>query len=181
MDPPGGHLVKRSQIDPDETPTNSPNPASEADEETTRDGGDEDHGVVFWIGLALGWVAIIIGVFGIFDHGAQANPFKVFRLLVGLNIFNDAVVVPLVLGLAFVLRRWAPRWLLVPAQVWLIIAGVVSLYSYPLVGDFGRKPSQPSELPFNYAHNLLIVLGCLTVFCAGLAVRSWRHQRRTSA
>ena len=122
-----------------------------------------------------------LGCSGIFDHGSQANPLKVFRLLIGLNIFNDAILVPVVLGLALAVHRWAPRWLLAPAQVWLIISGVVSLYAYPLVGDFGRKPSQPSELPFNYSHNLLIVLGCITLFCAGLALRSWRRERRRTA
>ena len=128
----------------------------------------------------MGWVAILIGLFGIFDHGSQADPLRVFRLLIGLNIFNDAVVVPVVLGVGFAAHRWVPRWLLVPTQVWLIICGVVSLYAYPLVGGFGRKPSQPSELPFNYSHNLLIVLSCITLFCAGLAVRAWRRQRRTA-
>jgi hypothetical protein len=157
-------------------------PGVESDTATARglETDGERHGIAFWIGFALGWIAIIIGLFGIFDHGAQANPFKVFRLLIGLNIFNDAVVVPVVLGVAFAVQRWAPRWLLVPAQVWLILCGVVSLYAYPLVGDFGRKPSQPSELPFNYAHNLFIVLGCISIFCAGIGVRSWRRQRRTT-
>jgi len=167
--------------DPDEIPAVSLGTESDAELRRKLETDGEDHGIIFWIGLAVGWVAIIIGLFGIFDHGPQANPLKVFRLLIGLNIFNDAVVVPLVLGLASAVHRWAPRWLMAPAQVWLIISGVVSLYAYPLVGDFGRKPSQPSELPFNYAHNLLIVLGCVTLFCAGLAVRSWRRQRHTTA
>ena len=167
--------------DPDEVRAVTQGLGSDAEPQRTLETDAEGHGITFWIGLAVGWVAILIGLFGIFDHGSQANPFKVFRLLIGLNIFNDAVVVPVVLGLAFAVHRWAPRWLLVPAQVWLIISGVTSLYAYPLVGDFGRKPSQPSELPFNYAHNLLIVLGCITLFCVGLAVRSWRRQHRRPA
>jgi hypothetical protein len=167
--------------DPDEAPAITSGVNSDVERQRALETGFEGHGITFWIGLAVGWVGIVIGLFGIFDHASQANPFKVFRLLLGLNIFNDAVVVPVVLGLAFAVHRWAPRWLLVPAQVWLIICGVVSLYAYPLVGDFGRKPSQPSELPFNYAHNLMIVLACITLFCAGLAVRSWRRQRRLPA
>jgi hypothetical protein len=167
--------------DPKEIPVIPADVESDSATERGLNADGERHGITFWIGLAVGWAAIIIGLFGIFDHGSQANPFKVFRLLIGLNIFNDAVVVPVVLGVVFAVRRWAPRWLLVPAQVWLILCGVVSLYAYPLVGDFGRKPSQPSELPFNYSHNLLIVLGCISLFCAGLAVRSWRRQRRTTA
>lgn len=135
-------------------------------------------GKAFWVAFAVGWVGITIGLFGIFDHRSAAQPFNVFRLLIGLNIVNDAVVVPIVLGLAFVVGRWAPRWLIAPMQSWLIIAGIVSLYAYPLVGGFGKKPSQPSELPFDYAHNLLIVLGGITLLCGGLAVRSWRRAHR---
>jgi hypothetical protein len=167
--------------DPNEAPVITSGVSSDVEPQRTLETDAEGHGITFWVGLAVGWVAIVIGLFGVFDHASQANPFKVFRLLLGLNIFNDAVVVPVVLGLAFAVHRWAPRWLLVPAQVWLIICGVVSLYAYPLVGDFGRKPSQPSELPFNYAHNLMIVLACITLFCAGLAVRFWRRQRRMPA
>ena len=164
--------------DPDEVPALAPDLASDPKPQVSPETDAEGHGSSFWFGLTVGWVAILIGLFGIFDHTSQANPFRVFRLLIGLNLFNDAIVVPVVLGLGLAVHRWAPRWMLAPAQVWLIICGVVSLYAYPLVGDFGRKPSQPSELPFNYAHNLLIVLGCITVFCLGLAVRSRRRQRR---
>jgi hypothetical protein len=176
------------------TPGDHPEGGREQPGNTINDNGedadveehDELHGVAeaepgkaFWAALIVGWVSIVIGLFGILDHRSSANPFKVFRLLVGLNVFNDAVVVPVVLGLAFAVHRWAPRWLLAPMQIWLIVSGVVSLYAYPLVGAFGKKPSQPSELPFNYAHNLLIVLGCITLFCLGLAVRSWRRAHRS--
>ena len=48
-----------------------------------------------------------------------------------------------------------------------------------MVGDFGRSKTNPSILPHNYAHSLLIVLGCITVFGALLAWRSWRRARLT--
>jgi hypothetical protein len=131
----------------------------------------------FWIGLVVGWVAIVIGLFGVLDHPRSANPFKVLRLLIGLNIVNDALVIPAVLLLAFVVRRWMPRWLLMPAQVWLIISGVVTLYAFPLVRSYGKSKTNPSQLPFNYSHNLLIVLGCITLLCLALALRSWQRDR----
>jgi hypothetical protein len=134
-------------------------------------------GAVFWTGVAIGWTAIGIGLFGVFDHPGSANAFKVFRLLVGLNIVNDAVVIPVLLVLAFAVRRYAPRWLILPAQVWFIMAGAVTVYAYPLVGGFGRSKVNPSILPHNYAHSLLIVLGCITAFSALLALRSWRRAR----
>jgi uncharacterized membrane protein len=137
--------------------------------------------VSFWIGLVAGWVAIVIGLFGVLDHPGSANPFKVLRLLIGLNIVNDALVVPVVLLLGLVVRRWMPRWLLMPAQVWLIISGVVTLYAFPLVRSYGKSKVNPSQLPFNYSHNLLIVLGCITLLSLGLALRSRQRNRALDA
>jgi hypothetical protein len=134
-------------------------------------------GAVFWAGVVIGWTAIGIGLFGVFDHPKSANAFKVFRLLVGLNIVNDAVVIPALLLLAFAVRRYAPRWVLLPAQVWFIMVGAVTVYAYPFVGGFGKAKVNPSILPHNYAHSLLIVLTCVTAFSALLALRSWRRAR----
>jgi hypothetical protein len=137
----------------------------------------EEHGPTFWILLVVGWIAIAIGLFGVFDHPKQASAFNVIRLLIGLNIVNDAIAIPVLLLVAWVVRRWAPGWCLVPVQVWLIVAGIVILYAYPLVGSYGKARGNASQLPFNYAHNLLIVLGCITVGCGLLAYGSWRKDR----
>jgi hypothetical protein len=131
----------------------------------------EDSGAVFWALAAIGWTVIGVGLFGVFDHPGSANAFKVFRLLVGLNVVNDAVVIPTLLLLGCVVRRLAPNW--------FIMAGAVAVYAYPLVGDFGRSKTNPSILPHNYAHSVLIVLGCITAFSALLAWWSWRRARLT--
>jgi hypothetical protein len=134
-------------------------------------------GAVFWIGAVIGWAVIGVGLFGVLDHPKSANAFKVFRLLVGLNVVNDAVVIPTLILLAFVFRRLAPSWLRMPVQVWFIMAGAVTVYAYPIVSGFGRSKVNPSILPRNYAHGLLIVLACITAFSAVLAWRSWRRAR----
>lgn len=146
---------------------------------TTDTAESAEGGAVFWICVAIGWTVIGIGLFGVIDHPGSANAFKVFRLLVGLNVVNDGIVIPTLLLLAFAVRRLAPRWLIMPAQVWFIMAGSVTVYAYPLVGGFGRSKVNPSILPHNYAHSLLIVLGCITAFSAFLAWRSWRRARVT--
>ena len=138
----------------------------------------EQQGPTFWVLLAVGWIAIAIGLFGVFDHPKQASAFNVFRLLVGLNIVNDAIAIPALLVVAWAVRKWVPGWLLVPTQVWLIVGGVVALYAYPLVGSYGKARANASQLPFNYAHNLLTVLGCITAVCGLMAIRSWRTERK---
>jgi fatty acid desaturase len=155
-------------------------PEQVAGPDTVSSAGDE-HGPTFWILLVVGWVAIAIGLFGVFDHPRQASAFNVFRLLIGLNIVNDAIAIPVLLLVAWAVRRWVPAWGLVPVQVWLIVGGIVTLYAYPLVGSYGKARANASQLPFNYAHNLLIVLGCITVACGLLAFRSWRKERTRRA
>lgn len=140
---------------------------------------DERPGAPFWVGLTVGWMAIGFGLLGIFDHPSAANPVKVLRLMVGLNIANDAVVVPVVLVLAVIVRRWAPGWLVMPIQVWCIVSGVVCVYAYPLVRHFGGRADNPSLLPHDYANNLLIVLGGITAVCCALAAASWRRDHTT--
>lgn len=154
--------------------TAAPEESGQPTGETSSEG---EGGAVFWAGVAIGWTAIGIGLFGVFDHPGSANAFKVFRLLVGLNIVNDAIVIPTILVLAFAVRRLAPRWLILPVQVWFIMAGTVVVYAYPLVGGFGRSKVNSSILPHDYAHSLLIVLGSITLFSALLALRSWRRAR----
>lgn len=153
--------------------------SDEAGHQTEETPSSAEGSAAFWALAAIGWTVIGVGLFGVFDHPRSANAFKVFRLLVGLNVVNDAVVIPTLLLLAFLVRRLAPNWLMMPVQVWFIMAGAVAVYAYPLVGDFGRSKTNPSILPHNYAHSLLIVLGCITAFSALVAWRSWRRARLT--
>ncbi len=128
----------------------------------------EKHGPTFWILLVAGWIAIAIGLFGVFDHPRQASAFNVLRLLVGSTSSTTPLRSPPVtggVGRPTVGTSVVPC----PCQVWLIVAGTVTLYAYPLVGDYGQARGEPSQLPFNYAHNFLIVLGCITALCGLLA------------
>ena len=100
---------------------------------------EEDSGKVFWSLAAIGWTVIGIGLFGVFDHPGSANAFKVFRLLVGLNVVNDAVVIPRSSFWRSPSGGWHRDWLMMPVQVWFIMGGAVTVYAYPLVGDFGKS------------------------------------------
>jgi hypothetical protein len=166
MDSPGGGAVS-NEMEATDVEIDDARPST----------GEEEHGATFWIAVAIGWTAIGIGLFGVFDHSTSVHAFKLLRLLIGLNIVNDAIIVPVVLGIAYVVRRKSPRWLMAPAQVWLMMCGVICLYAYPFVGDYGRMASNPSLLPFNYAHRLLLLLGIITAACSVLAFISWRRAR----
>ncbi len=161
----------------------TPAPGSEAGVTSPDDRGpapgaqDHPHGPVFIASLVVGWAVIAFGLHGLVT---QSNVTGVLRLLIGLNVLNDALVVPLLIGVAVLARRVLPGWLVVPVQIGLITSAVVALYAYPLVGSWGKSArAGSSRLPWNYAHNLIVVLAAIWVVCALLALWSW-HRRRPS-
>jgi len=138
----------------------------------------ENPGPLFWTTLVLGWAVIVFGVHGMLSNWSQTNPPALLRILIGLNIINDALVVPFLIAAAVLCRRFVPRWLLVPVDVGLIITAVVVLYSYPLVGSWGKTArAGASRLPWNYAHNLALVLVIVWAVCAVGALWSWTRTR----
>ncbi|HMD44583.1 MAG TPA: hypothetical protein VKG43_00385 [Acidimicrobiales bacterium] len=145
-----------------------------------RDEAAGEHGAVLWVCLAVGWAVIIFGIHGLVSQ--KVNPPAVFRILIGLNILNDAVVVPAALVVAVVVRRLVPRWALVPVDVGLIASAAVLVYAFPLVGSWGKSArAGHSRLPFDYTHSLLMVLGAIWVVCALMALWSWRRTRSNPA
>jgi hypothetical protein len=149
-------------------------PGDPALEKGSGDEAREAPRAVMWAALAVGWAIIVFALHGIISNGSQSNPPTLLRLVIELNIANDALVAPLLVAAAFLCRRVLPRWALVPVQVGLIVTAVVVLYSYPLVGSWGKtKAAGPSRLPWNYAHNLIVVLAVVWLVCGGLAVWSW--------
>jgi len=131
-----------------------------------------------WTCLLAGWGVIAFALHGMIAD--RVNPSGIFRILIELNVVNDALVAPLVIVAAAVLRRTVPRWSLVPLDVGLISSAVVTLYAYPLVGSWGKtRAAGFSRLPFDYAHSLLMVLGAIWFVCALMALWSWRWNRST--
>ncbi len=131
--------------------------------------------------LVVGWAVIVFALHGMVAD-PSANAPHLFRLLIGLNLVNDAIVVPAVIVLALLVRRWLAPWLVLPVQVGLIVSAVVTLYAVPLVGSWGKSAQAgPSRLPFNYAHNLIGVLAVIWLACTVLALWRRRRARTTSS
>ena len=132
--------------------------------------------------LVVGWAVIVFALHGMISE-PSANPPNLFRLLIGLNVVNDAIVIPIVLVISLLVRRVLPRWALVPVQIGLFASAVVVLYAYPLLGGWGHTArAGPSRLPHDYADSLAVVLGTIWVVCAlgALAARQWRHRPASS-
>jgi hypothetical protein len=132
--------------------------------------------------LVVGWAVIVFALHGMISE-PSTNPPNLFRLLIGLNVVNDAIVIPVVLVISLLVRRVLPRWALGPVQIGLFASAVVVLYAYPLLGGWGHTArAGPSRLPHDYADSLALVLGTIWVACAlgALAARQWRHRPASS-
>lgn len=144
----------------------------------------EHHGPVFYACLVVGWGIIVFGLHGMFADANQTNPAAVFRILIGLNVLNDALVAPMLVVAAAISRRVLPRWALGPVQVGLIATAVVVLYAYPLIGDWGHTVRAGfSRLPWDYAHNTAVVVAVIWAVCALMGAWGWRrdHPRAHAA
>ena len=128
------------------------------------------------ISLIVGWAIIVFALHGMVRN-RSSNPPHLLRLLISLNVVNDALVIPVVLGVSLLVRRLLPSWAVVAAQVGLFTSAIVVLYAYPLLGDWGRTARAGfSRLPYDYAHNVWWVLGAIWHVCGVLAVWQWRRR-----
>ena len=131
----------------------------------------------FWIGLVLGAPLMAVGVIGALDNSARAHPAELGRWIVGSAIVHDALVLPLVLVVGLVARRFTPpvAW---PAVRWaLATTGVIAVVAWPFVRGYGRRAANPSLLPRDYTMGTWAAVA-LVWLAAGLwAVVAWRRAR----
>jgi hypothetical protein len=163
MGDPGGGAVRRAH---------QPNEATESTEPVNRP--------LFLICLVAGWAVIAFGLHGLISDPGPGKPVDTLRTLVLLNIANDALVVPVLIGAAILARRVLPSWAVTGVQVGVMASAVVLLFAYPLLGDWARTARAGySRLPWNYAHNVGIVLGGIWLVAACIVVWTRRRMRQT--
>lgn len=137
--------------------------------------GHDHTGPGRWIGLAVGAPIIAWGIRGILMESARTHPGEIARWIVGSALVHDAVLLPVVVSVAVVARRFVPdqAW---PAVRWaLATSGVVALVSWPFVRGYGRRAGNPSLLPRDYGAGVAIAIAGVWLLTAALC---WRAQRR---
>jgi hypothetical protein len=130
------------------------------------------------VGLALGLPVVAYGVRGVAVDAARTHPAELARWMVGANLVNDLVVVPV----ALIVGRLGARltrdrsWPLVRAG--LLVSGVLVLVGWPFVRGYGRDPTNPSLLPRDYGTGLLAALAVVWLAVMAVAVVSGLGGRR---
>jgi hypothetical protein len=137
----------------------------------------------FWIGLAIGWAVMAIGVVGLVANRADTKPFEVAYRFAELALLHDAVVAPLAFLVAAIATHWLPPVARGPMRGALALSAIVVVFALPLVQRLGARQNS-SVLPLAYGPNLALVLAAIWLAAAALVCRRFvrrRQQRRSRA
>jgi hypothetical protein len=128
------------------------------------------------LGVALGVPVLLFGVWGMFHDADRTHPADAFRWIVGSAAVHDFVVLPLVLGIGWLLTRPFPTWTRPALRLGVAVSAVLAIVAWPLIAGYGEDRTIPSLLPRNEAAGLVAYLGLVWVAVAlWLAFRAWRQ------
>ena len=135
---------------------------------------------IFWPAALIGWGLIGVGVAGVLGNTRDTHPLGFGRLFAGLLLIHDGLFAPLVLGFGLVAGRLVPRRARAVVQGSLIASGLVVLFSWPFLRDYGSRGTNKSALPLDYGRGVLILLAVIWGTGAVLAIRRLLARRGAS-
>lgn len=109
-------------------------------------------------GLVLGLPVIGYGVRGVLVDADLTHPGELGLWIGGLNLVNDIVLLPLAVGVGWIVRRVIPVSAWPPVRAGLAATGLLFLVAWPFVRGYGRDPSIPSLLPRDYGAGLAVAV-----------------------
>jgi len=139
--------------------------------------GTSRYGRLFWVGVVVGWGAIVFGVVSALTHWGSVDPPQFAVWIVGLALFHDLVMAPVVSMAGRTLASGGRRWWLGAVEGALAASAAITLFAVPFVAGWGRQADNPSLLPRNYTLGLLLVVGAIWALAALVILR--RARRRT--
>jgi hypothetical protein len=136
--------------------------------------------VVFWTCALVGWAGIALGVRGIFVDRSATRPSDLVRWAGGLLVVHDVIVVPVALGVGWIVGRLSSGRGGVFVKAGMAMTATVVALWWPLWRGYGRRASNPTLLRSPYERNLLIALavGWGVVAAAALGTLIARRARR---
>jgi hypothetical protein len=133
---------------------------------------------LFWVSAFVGWLVITIGIRGILDDSSATRPGDLARWFVVLLLVHDALLVPVVLIVGWLLGRVLPAGAVVPARLGLAASALIVAVAFPLVRGYGERGANPSLLPLDYGRNLAIALGLVWLVIGLIAIGRSTWTRR---
>jgi hypothetical protein len=129
--------------------------------------------------MLTGAAAIGYGVVGLLRAASVTNPVRWTAQLVGAPLAHDGLFLPVVPLLVLAGRRWLPSSWRVPAAVFLLVGGALTLVAVPVLGRPGARPDNLTLLPRDYVPGLALALAVTAgaVVLGTAAVRTARRLR----
>ncbi|HEX6311569.1 MAG TPA: TIGR04282 family arsenosugar biosynthesis glycosyltransferase [Acidimicrobiia bacterium] len=134
----------------------------------------------FWAGLAAGIPVMAFGVGWVLGHPGRGKPVELAKWVVGADLLHDAVLAPVACLVGVLVVARLPGTVRAPVRAGLFTSAIVFAVGYPALRGFGRNPTNPTELPLDYATAVATALGVVWVL-VGLwwAVAVWTTRRST--
>lgn len=155
---------------------------SPVDEHPTTVPADDEHqaGVTFWVAMAVGALAVVGGLRGLFMSDVRWIRSMGAWFVAG-GVLADLAIVPVIALVGLAGQRLLPPW------AWRVIRGalLVSLalvaFSWVLVAEPGGRSPNPSVRPRNYDQGLLVYLIAVWVLAGLGLIASWFLDRREAS
>ncbi len=128
---------------------------------------------------AIGVLAIGYGGLQVLLNWEAASPFGLAAFLVAVVILDDLLLVPLALGIGWVVRRSLPAPARMPAQVALVVLAGLALVGLPFALSPARHGESATLLTEPYWRNLGVLTAGLAVLVVIVVIA--RTPRRRSA
>lgn len=139
-----------------------------------------NYGPVFIMGCVVGGACMAFGVISLLTHAGSTKPVNFAFFFVGLALLHDLVLVPVVLAVAWILRKGSPkvaRGLIMGA---VAVSAIVIAFAIPGLRGWGLQDGNPSFLPRNYAFGLAVSLAVIWLVTGLLLARRLSHARRST-
>ena len=135
------------------------------------------YGPAFIVGCGVGGACMVFGLVALFTHAGSTKPVNFASFFVGLALLHDLVLVPVVLAVAWVLRKGSPksaRGLIMGA---VAVSAIVAVFAIPGLRGWGLQAGNPSFLPRNYAFGLAVSLAVIWLVSGLVLARRLRRMQ----
>lgn len=134
--------------------------------------------------IAIGGVGVLVMLYGavrLVQKTATAEKVGLVKWLAGSVILHDGIIAPIVVAIGWALAKYVPSRGRAYIQGGLAVAGIVALFTLPMIYRRGKSQPGTTLLTRNYGESLLIVLALVAVGTViAYAMRVRRDSRRSS-
>lgn len=120
--------------------------------------------------VTAGLAAVAYGGYGIVGAPGGPQPLRYLLFLATVLLGHDLLVVPAALLIGALIGRFVPVGLRGLLRAGMLVSATVGLVALPFVLHRGYRPHNPSALPLDYAHGLLIVLAAVWLGIATVTI-----------